>query len=64
MGFFRSFSVTERLKFQFRAEGLNVLNHPNFGNPQGDINNANFGFITATTGQGSRIWRFAMRISY
>ena len=63
-GLFRSFSVTERLKLQFRAEALNALNHPNFSNPQGDISNANFGFITSTTGQGSRIWRFALRISY
>jgi len=31
----KSFKIGERLKAQFRAEGFNILNHPNFGNPYG-----------------------------
>jgi hypothetical protein len=44
---------------------LNATNHANFANPQSDINNASFGFITATTGPNqSRQWRFGARVSF
>jgi hypothetical protein len=49
---------------QLRAEALNILNHPNFANPSSDISSAaSFGYITQTVGQGSRLWRFAVRFS-
>src|SRR5262245_37096977 len=62
---YRTFSITERLQFQFRAEALNATNHANFANPNGDINNPNFGFINGTTGPNqSRQWRFGARVSF
>lgn len=65
MSIFRTFSVSERVKFQLRAEALNATNHANFANPQSDVNNANFGFITSTTGPNqSRQWRFGARLSF
>jgi hypothetical protein len=64
MSLFRTFTFTETVKLQFRAEALNVLNHPNFGNPNGDINNSNFGYITSTTGTGERNMRFGLRLSF
>lgn len=33
----KNFLVTEKLKLQFRADLFNILNHPNFGNPDGGI---------------------------
>jgi len=65
LGLFRTFSLTESLQLQFRVEALNALNHPNFGNPGADISSAgSFGYITSTTGQGSRIFRGAIRVSF
>jgi outer membrane receptor protein involved in Fe transport len=64
LGLFRTFAVS-RVRVQFRAEALNALNHPNFGNPGGDVSNAgSFGFITGTTGTGERTLRFGLRVAF
>jgi hypothetical protein len=60
----KNFSVTHAVKVQFRVDVFNILNHPNFGNPDGGIctaftpatpttpasctTNANFGLIGGT----------------
>jgi len=45
LGLTKSFSVTERMKLQFRAEFFNAFNHPNFDNPR----DASVGSPTFTT---------------
>ncbi len=53
----REFALHESWKLEFRAEMFNVLNHPNFGQPSGDLGapppngNQQFGQSTAMLGQ-------------
>ena len=65
LSIFRTFSISEHVQFQLRAETLNATNHANFALPTSDINNASFGYITGTYGPNqSRQWRFGARLSF
>jgi carboxypeptidase family protein/TonB-dependent receptor-like protein len=65
LGLFRAIRFTEGIEMQLRAEALNALNHPNFANPASNVTDPNtFGYITATVGQGSRIFRLGARVSF
>ncbi|MBV8827607.1 MAG: TonB-dependent receptor [Acidobacteriaceae bacterium] len=71
-GLFRTFTIRERFNIQFRAEALNILNHPNFAtptttSPAADVTSgpASFGFITSTaTNANPREFRFATRVFF
>jgi len=59
----KNFPITERVRIQFRSDFFNILNHPNFANPDGGIclavsggvcaPNLNFGHSTATVATSS-----------
>jgi len=70
---FRDFRITERIKFQIRAEMFGVTNTPHYNNPGTDVTNtATFGVITSTlntAGRGSgtggeRQAFFAARVTF
>src|SRR6266850_1928371 len=54
--------IDERKEFELRLDAINVLNRPNFGNPQLDINNTSFGRITTAT--GARSFVINARVSF
>ena len=67
--------ISETKEFEIRLDAINVLNHPNFGNPTVDINSVNFGVIPlpgapgSTGGQGpvnagNRMFTFSARVYF
>lgn len=65
---FRTFPIKEALKMQFRGEALNLINHPNFGNPDSGVADGNFGMISSTNA-GSRLiaerfFRLGLKLSF
>jgi len=48
--FGKNFTVKERYRFQIRTDLFNALNHTNYGNPDVNIESANFGRINSTAG--------------
>lgn len=47
MSLFKTFSVMESVKAQFRLEALNAMNTPLFRGPETRVGNANFGKVTS-----------------
>jgi hypothetical protein len=43
----KTFKITERIKFQFRADMFNGFNHTNFSGLVVDLDNARFGQVTS-----------------
>jgi hypothetical protein len=54
--------LTESKNFEVRVDAVNVLNHPNFGNPAVNMNATTFGRIT--TASGARRFTFAARLNF
>ena len=59
----RDFGITERMRFQFRGEFFNSLNHTNLGTPDRFVNTPQFGTITETTTPGREI-QLSARLSF
>ena len=48
LSLFRSFSITETKRFEFRVEAFNVTNTPVFGIPDASLQSPNFGVVSST----------------
>src|SRR5215471_15176099 len=49
MNLIKRVRITETKEFEFRVDAVNVLNHPNFDDPNLNIDNTSFGRITSST---------------
>lgn len=47
LSLFKSFTVTEKLRTEFRAEAFNAFNTPVFGGPNGSVTSSAFGVISS-----------------
>jgi hypothetical protein len=53
---YKSFVLTERTHFEFRAESFNTFNHTQFNAFHNTVNNSNFGYVTGA--QDPRTFEF------
>ena len=58
----KSFPLASSQRLQVRAECFNILNRPNYNNPELRVNNADFGRITGAS--GSRVLQFGGRLTF
>jgi hypothetical protein len=58
----KAFRIRERWSVTFRADAVNILNKPQWGNPTTNINSASFGRITTAT--GNRTITFNARLDF
>ncbi|MBK6795348.1 MAG: TonB-dependent receptor [Acidobacteria bacterium] len=63
MSLFKRFRITERIGFEFRAEGFNLFNYVVFGTPVTNVNNPQFGRVTTQLNNERRI-QLAGRITF
>lgn len=70
---FKNFHIAERVNVQFRLDGYNFVNHPNWGGSNGDASEANGGlnrnptsgnFGRVTGKGGERNMQFGLRVSF
>jgi hypothetical protein len=53
MSVYKDFRIKERLTFTLGLNAYNILNHPNFANPDGNLNDGTFGQIQSTVAAAS-----------
>jgi hypothetical protein len=58
MSAFRNFDLPGRMRLQFKLEGFDVTNHPQWSNPNGSVTSGSFMRITSTRGGTNPITRY------
>lgn len=61
---FKNFAITERFALQFRCESTNLFNTAQFSTPDQNLQDANFGKITASQAGSERHIQFQMRLQF
>ncbi len=61
---FKDFAFTERFRLQFRVEGTNVANTPQFGTPVNNLQDAKFGQVTSTQAGSERHIQMQLRFEF
>jgi hypothetical protein len=61
---FKGFRLTERFLVQFRAEGFNVANTPQFSVPDNNKQDTLFGKVTSTQSGTERKFQFSLRLQF
>ena len=66
LSLFKTFEINDRLKLQLRTEAYNVLNTPQFTNPDANLSDGpqNFGVIRSTRAFSERQIQLAARITF
>lgn len=59
---FKVFNLTERFKMEIRGEAFSVTNTPQFGNPNTNLGDATFGFVTGAG--GSRSMQLGVKVDF
>ena len=62
MAIYKDFHITEKNKFEFRAEAFNVFNHTNFNGVSTAFGSGTFGRLTSA--RDPRIFEFALRYQF
>lgn len=63
LSLFKNFAITERTSVQFRAEAFNFTNTPNFGLPNQNLNNQQFGVISSQANSPRQI-QFGLKLLF
>ncbi len=63
LSLFKKFALGERFHLEFRAEAYDVMNHPNFSDPNTSVTSSAFGTVTSQAGL-SREFQGAVRITF
>ena len=64
LSFFKNLKVSERIRFQFRAEGFNLFNHPNLQMPSATFGASTSLFGLSTAAYAARQIQFALKMSF
>lgn len=62
-GISKKFALRERAKLEFRFEGYDILNHPNFSDPNTTVTSSAFGTVSGQAGL-SREFQGALRVTF